>query len=446
MIMIIQGFSILNIYSDSVCYLCPTSLEHRMADAGDSSSDGDSIVILSDDAEDALPEVLELFNNDNGEERSRRGRKRRRSSEGGTGSGSGGGKWNQAQLTSTSVPWRGSGQSEYSTLPASNGLLRLHEEILEFVSMMRPTAGEEESANLTLERIVHVIEDTFPGAEVFVFGSRATGMALPDADWDICVKNVVSSSSSLHRLGDVSSLLRRRSCPRFMRNSFFQAIADAGFATQLQVIDKARVPIVKYIDGESALAVDISLEQDTGADSTRFVKEAMAAWPMLRPLVLILKYYLKQRGMAETYSGGIGSFLLCVMVLRSLQLLRDMSAQATSTLLKHHPQDTNGKSKSDLWSRKLTKHGQVPMTSIMNLGAAMLLFLELFGVKLNYVDVAFSVRGAGAFFKKRSSSAFLPCACEAISRPHARALQSFGTNPPSTTVCVWSPQWTPPRI
>ncbi len=181
-----------------------------------------------------------------------------------------------------------------------------------------------------------------------------------------------------------------------------QAISDAGFATQLQVIDKARVPIVKYVDGESALAVDISLEQDTGADSTRFVKEAMQAWPMLRPLVLVLKYYLKQRGLAETYSGGIGSFLLCVMSLRALQLLRDMSTQAASALLKQHPQ--KAANKPDQWSRQMTKHGRVPMTSVMNLGAAMLLFLELYGVKLNYVDVALSVRGAGAFFKKRSSS------------------------------------------
>ena len=174
----------------------------------------------------------------------------------------------------------------------------------------------------------------------------------------------------------------------------------------------------------------------------------MSAWPMLRPLVLVLKYYLKQRGLAETYSGGIGSFLLCVMALRSLQLLRDMSAQASTALLKHHPQDTEGKHKSQQWSRQLTKHGQVPMTSIMNLGAAMLLFLELFGVKLNYVDVAFSVRGAGAFFKKRSSSAYkgtrktaacpwlpfhiITCSC----------VQNCGTNPPSMMGFAWSLQWT----
>ena len=189
---------------------------------------------------------------------------------------------------------------------------------------------------------------------------------------------------------------------------------DAGFATELQVIDKARVPIVKYVDAESAMAVDISLEQDTGANSTRFVKEAMEQWPMLRPLVLILKYYLKQRGLAETYSGGIGSFLLCVMALRCLQMLRDMSAQATSILTKHHPQEASSSvaascpasapQHAEKWSHQLNKHSKLPLTSVMNLGSALLLFMELYGVKLNYVEVALSVRGAGAFFKKRSSS------------------------------------------
>lgn len=40
----------------------------------------------------------------------------------------------------------------------------------------------------------------------------------------------------------------------------------------------------------------------------------MAVYPSLRPLVLVLKYMLLQRQLHETFSGGVGSFLLFLMV------------------------------------------------------------------------------------------------------------------------------------
>ena len=45
----------------------------------------------------------------------------------------------------------------------------------------------------------------------------------------------------------------------------------------------------------------------------------MDAMPPLRPLVLVLKFFLAQRGLNETFTGGVGSYMLQLMVVSFLQ-------------------------------------------------------------------------------------------------------------------------------
>jgi DNA polymerase sigma len=42
----------------------------------------------------------------------------------------------------------------------------------------------------------------------------------------------------------------------------------------------------------------------------------------VRPLVLLVKYYLAQRSLNDTYTGGIGSFMITLMVLHVVQMVR----------------------------------------------------------------------------------------------------------------------------
>ena len=37
-------------------------------------------------------------------------------------------------------------------------------------------------------------------------------------------------------------------------------------------------------------------------------------FPAVRPLVLLFKYFLAQRGLNDTYTGGVGSFMITLMV------------------------------------------------------------------------------------------------------------------------------------
>lgn len=88
----------------------------------------------------------------------------------------------------------------------------------------------------------------------------------------------------------------------------------------VQVIAKARVPLVKLRVMPVGLKFDISMGMDNGTKAVELVKSYLSAWSPMRPLVTILKLFLLQRNLNEVYSGGLGSYALLVSVVSFLQL------------------------------------------------------------------------------------------------------------------------------
>ena len=113
----------------------------------------------------------------------------------------------------------------------------------------------------------------------------------------------------------------------------------------------------------------------------------MDAMPPLRPLVLVLKFFLSQRGLNETFTGGVGSYMLQLMVVSFLQQ-RHRTDRATG------------------------------LVSPQNLGSLLLEFFELYGRDLNYTTTAISVRRHGAYFPKRSRNWMYP------TRPNLLAIEN----------------------
>ena len=125
-------------------------------------------------------------------------------------------------------------------------LLRVHEELVDFSRAFRPTKAEAEARRDVVCRLRELVAHLWPAAQVQVFGSYETGLFLPESDIDVlCIGTNAAPGrarrKALHRLGD--------------------ALARAPWRVlQLEVVDSARVPIVKYVDGVSGIAVDVCLE------------------------------------------------------------------------------------------------------------------------------------------------------------------------------------------
>ncbi|XP_010242910.1 PREDICTED: non-canonical poly(A) RNA polymerase PAPD5 [Nelumbo nucifera] len=232
-------------------------------------------------------------------------------------------------------------------------MIQLHKEILDFCSFLSPTPEEQASRNTAVECVFDVIKYIWPHCKVEVFGSFKTGLYLPTSDIDVVI------------------LESKVKTPQIGLKALSRALSQRGIAKQIQVIAKARVPIIKFVERKSGISFDISFDVENGPKAAEFIKDAVTKLPPLRPLCLILKVFLQQRELNEVYSGGIGSYALLAMLMAHLQGFQD--------------------------GRASVEH---------NLGVLLVNFFDFYGHKLNTCDVGISCKAGGTFFLKSNKGFF----------------------------------------
>lgn len=241
----------------------------------------------------------------------------------------------------------------------SSPTLRLHNEIVSLCSYLASTQEEEIARRNAISRVEDVVRSIWPDARLEVFGSFATGLYLPTSDVDA----VILDSGCT----DIPQGLKALATSMARRN----------IACNMQVISKARVPIVKFEESESGYNFDISFDVANGPEAAANVRGIMDRLPPMRPLVMVLKVFLHQRQLNEVYSGGVGSYALLVMV---------------ACFLQTHP------------SRRQARPGTDGLDT--NLGCLLIDFFRFYGRALQQQSVGVSCRRGGFFFSKRSKGFF----------------------------------------
>ena len=98
-------------------------------------------------------------------------------------------------------------------------------------------------------------------------------------------------------------------------------------------------------------------------------------------MILVLKAFLKSRNLNETYHGGVGSFLLTMLV--------------TSYLQRQYKLAVNKK------MGNLPRDAPLEMgtsTDKIDLGRHLIEFLSLYAEKFNYERIGISIRKEGSYF------------------------------------------------
>ncbi|TIB00514.1 hypothetical protein E3P94_01751 [Wallemia ichthyophaga] len=230
----------------------------------------------------------------------------------------------------------------------------LHREVDAFTRFISPSVIEHKTREYTIECIRRCITSRWSDAHVFAFGSFETRLYLPDGDIDLVVMrksvNQYNKQSMLHTM---ASILRQ-----------------ANLAQSIQVISKARVPIIKFQSSFGGYPIDISLNQTNGVDAGRMVNDILDKYPAARPLSILLKCFLAQRSMNEVYTGGVSSYAVICLVVSFLQM---------------HPKVRRG-----------------DIDPLNNLGVLIVDLLELYGRNFNYDNTGIAIEGSGYYFSKSS--------------------------------------------
>jgi non-canonical poly(A) RNA polymerase PAPD5/7 len=106
------------------------------------------------------------------------------------------------------------------------------------------------------------------------------------------------------------------------------------------------------------------------------MKNAFNKHPALKYLLVVLKYFLKQRNMDNTTNNGLSGYSLFLMIFSFLQ---------------NHPSNFD-----------------VDIANNTSLGELLVGFFEIYGIYFNYEDLKIDVRKNGGYFKKEMTD-FINC-------------------------------------
>ncbi|KAI9754554.1 MAG: hypothetical protein M4579_004654 [Chaenotheca gracillima] len=189
----------------------------------------------------------------------------------------------------------------------------LHKEICDFYDYVRPREFEDVMRQNLIQRLRTILPSRYPRSDVRCFGSFAAGLYLPNADMDLVMVSDRYLDTGFKMLGGQASFyfgfadfLKRNNIPR---------------PGSVEIIAKAKVPLVKYIDRLTGLRVDMSFENDTGLIANRTFQEWKRDYPAMPIIVTIIKQFLAMRNLNEVVSGGLGGFSVTCLVTSMLQLM-----------------------------------------------------------------------------------------------------------------------------
>lgn len=234
--------------------------------------------------------------------------------------------------------------------------VNLHNEILDFAQFCVLTDEEDAARRQVVKDVENEVKALFPGAELHLFGSYASDLHLPSSDIDMVV--VHPDLKTVPALREIATSLRVK-----------------GIASSVTVLEKAKVPIAKFVHYKSGFACDICVNVLNGPDCLKEMRAYMHDFPQLKPLLLVLKQFLADRGLNEPFKGGMGSYMLCLTVLSHLQLLTT-----------NFPW---------FWRRETF------------LGDLLAYYLKLYGKDLNHVVVGLAVTAGGHYSVKEEASEML---------------------------------------
>lgn len=246
-------------------------------------------------------------------------------------------------------------------------------EIKDFVAYISPSREEIEIRNQTISTIREAVKQLWPDADLHVFGSYSTDLYLPGSDIDCVVTSELGGKESRNNLYSLASHLKKKN-----------------LATEVEVVAKARVPIIKFVEPHSGIHIDVSFERTNGIEAAKLIREWLDDTPGLRELVLIVKQFLHARRLNNVHTGGLGGFSIICLVFSFLHM---------------HPRIiTNEIDPKD------------------NLGVLLIEFFELYGKNFGYDDVALgSSDGYPVYFPKSTWNAIQP-----IKNPFSLAIQDPG--------------------
>jgi non-canonical poly(A) RNA polymerase PAPD5/7 len=190
----------------------------------------------------------------------------------------------------------------------------------EFAIAVVPTEDERKVKHLVIDIVRGCVKKAFLSSsrrvEVEAFGSFVNNLSTWNSDVDLVVTGVMEPDRYTGGFGRVERRVVAGHLERIAAQLRRHKKLDLA---KLHIIKSAKIPIIK-LRTKQHVTVDISLGDDSGPRAANYIVQQQRLFPPLRPLVVVLKCYLRSCGLNEVATGGLSSYSLTNMVIAHLQV------------------------------------------------------------------------------------------------------------------------------
>ncbi|XP_027191852.1 uncharacterized protein [Cicer arietinum] len=208
----------------------------------------------------------------------------------------------------------------------------LHDEIDSFCKQVAAeNMARRPYINWAVKRVTRSLQVLWPRSRTNVFGSNATGMALPTSDVDLVVclppvRNLepIKEAGILEGRNGIKETCLQHAArylanQEWVKNDSLKTVENT--ALEDSALRKRSQTNFYAFKVSKSVRVDISFKSSshTGLQTTEMVKELTEQFPAATPLALVLKQFLADRSLDQSYSGGLSSYCLVLLIIRFLQ-------------------------------------------------------------------------------------------------------------------------------
>ncbi|MCO5566812.1 hypothetical protein L7F22_020493 [Adiantum nelumboides] len=165
--------------------------------------------------------------------------------------------------------------------------VQLHWTVLDFYNFLCPHAQEKQRRELAMRRIQKFTHSLWPkeGLQIFIYGSFTSNFYLPSDDVDILILNSPCHVPLCQRLHD-----------------FAYRLNWASIATDVQVLDHAKLFIVKFLELKSCMSFDVSLSSSSKElDAADLIRQTIVEFLAFGPLYMVTKAFLHHKGLNRIF-------------------------------------------------------------------------------------------------------------------------------------------------
>ena len=211
-------------------------------------------------------------------------------------------------------------------------------------------------------------------AVVEAFGSSVTNLSIGTGDLDLCLS--FKNKPPQKVLRKLSGLFHEEG----MEN--------------IQVIPKARIPIIKFKDPRSGLDVDISLDNRLAIHNSMMLK-SYAQEERLQRLIQMVKYWASRRGINNAFDGTLSSYAWTLLSIQHAQLVQPPLAPNRQEGVEANPITFKGTTYDVGYNDEhyATENNQ-------SLASLLISFFERFATRWDWENMVVSVRSGEALSTK----------------------------------------------